>query len=217
MESEPLTLRSAYEYIKKELIGNYSDREIYSLGYLLLENIMSRKRHELMLYPSEIVSSGHMTEINRMLQRLKKGEPVQHILGYAEFCDLELKVTRDVLVPRPETEELVLWILELLRNDDTEKGQAQLICDIGTGSGCIALALKKALPGACLVGTDISPRAVEVARENASRHSLDVHFLLHDILSQEWPEEYPSPDIIVSNPPYIPVRERQNLEIRVLY
>ena len=168
-----------------------------------------------MLYPSEIVSSGHMDEINRMLHRLKKGEPVQHILGYAEFCELELKVSREVLVPRPETEELVFWILELHRNADPVKSRAPLICDIGTGSGCIALALKKGLPDSIIMGTDISPKAIEVARENAARHHLDVHFLVHDILSQQWPVVYASPDIIVSNPPYIPRKERHNLEIRV--
>jgi len=168
-----------------------------------------------MLYPTETVSPHYMDAINGMLHRLKKGEPLQHILGYAEFCELELRVSPDVLVPRPETEELVHWILELLRNADPVKSRAPLICDIGTGSGCIALALKKELPDSLIMGTDISPEAIEMARENAARHYLDVHFLVHDILSQQWPEEYTSPDIIVSNPPYIPLRERQNLEIRV--
>jgi len=174
-----------------------------------------------MLHHSETISSGHMSELNRMLQRLVKGEPIQHILGYTEFGGLELKVTRDVLIPRPETEELVLWILETMRGNDPvtvqDHGSAQdpLICDIGTGSGCIALALKKELPGSEIVGTDIFPLALELARENAALHSLEVQFLLHDILTQEWPEEYSSPDIVVSNPPYIPVRERRDLEIRV--
>ena len=213
MNTEPPPVRSAYEYIKKELSGIYSDREIYSLSNLLLEHILGKKRHELRLHPPEI-SPENINELYRMISRLQQGEPVQHILGYTEFCDLKLKVTPDVLVPRPETEELVHWILECTGSIIQENNDP-VIMDIGTGSGCIALTLKKNIPASTVVGTDNSAEALQVARENAIRHSLDVRFLRHDILKQEWPDDCPSPDIIVSNPPYVPFRERKYLEKRV--
>lgn len=200
------TIRSAYEYIKKGLSGIYPDREIHSIASLVLEHLLKKERHELMLDPSERIAPETDRQIREMVPHLRSGKPVQHILGFAHFFDMELKVCPAVLIPRPETGELVAWVLEEV--DDPEP----VIWDIGTGSGCIALALKKNLPGSVLIATDDAEEALAVARENAVMLGLDIRFIRHDILGEEWPDGLPGPDIIVSNPPYIPIGEKSALD-----
>ena len=204
------SVRSAYEYIKKELAGIYSEREILSLCYIILEHKLELKRHEIMLYPEALVTDATFNQISEMIHQLKEEIPIQHILGSVEFCGLSIRVTPDVLIPRPETEELVSWITE------NENDQELVVLDIGTGSACIALALKMHFHHSVIYASDISAEALSVAKDNAGHHQLSIHFLEHDVLKEDFSLEKSSVDLIVSNPPYIKVSEKSFMEKRVL-
>lgn len=151
---------------------------------------------------------------HELLPRLLNMEPVQYVLEHSWFCDLKIKVTPDVLIPRPETEELVAIILK-----ENKKPNAHII-DIGSGSGCIAIALKKKLPSATVTGIDISQKAVDLARLNALRLRLAVNFHQMDIFTYpdhtDFMHTYEPFDVIVSNPPYIPTSEKEKMHANVV-
>ncbi|MCC7244238.1 MAG: peptide chain release factor N(5)-glutamine methyltransferase [Saprospiraceae bacterium] len=135
----------------------------------------------------------------QILPRLQAGEPVQYVLGEADFFGLKFEVNPSVLIPRQETEELVAWALEILKKSPVKQPR---ILDIGTGSGCIAITLKKKMPNATVTALDVSPDALKTATRNAERLQTDIRWIKADILSEEeWPQE--TFDLIVSNPPYI--------------
>ena len=157
----------------------------------------------------------NIPNIEIILQKLRAHVPIQYIFGHTEWMGLDLRVTSATLIPRPETAELVEWVLQVADRDKPLK-----VLDIGTGSGCIALALKKAAPNWNVTGLDISEDALKVAKENAGRNNAEVHWLQADILSPQCPIAS-SPhrlhfDIIVSNPPYICNREKKDMDARVL-
>ncbi|WP_081165988.1 peptide chain release factor N(5)-glutamine methyltransferase [Lactococcus garvieae] len=154
----------------------------------------------------EDISETDLAKLKSIAQRLKNNEPPQYIVGWAEFCDLKLAVDERVLIPRPETEELVQMIL--LDNDDYPMS----VLDIGTGSGAIALSLAKARKHWELTASDISEEALEIARQNASTHRLKVNFLKSDVF-ENLQERY---DIIVSNPPYIAYEETYEMDQSVI-
>jgi len=143
------------------------------------------------------------------LSELQIGRPLQHITGFMEFMNLRIAVNEHVLIPRPETEELCTLAINENKNEDQLK-----ILDIGTGSGCIALALKKHLPYSAVTAIDISEKALELAEENAKRINLDIAFLNLDILNTDvgLHQEF---DIIISNPPYIPISEKEAIHVNV--
>lgn len=145
--------------------------------------------------------------LKNAIERLKKAEPIQYILGQTEFCDLTFNVNPSVLIPRPETSELVKWIVE-----ENKKGQTNIL-DIGTGSGCIAISLAKMLPKAQVTAWDISPRAIETAESNNRLNGTKVTFVEQDIFTASEEATY---DIIVSNPPYIKEVEKRNMQRNVL-
>lgn len=145
--------------------------------------------------------------LKNAIERLKKAEPIQYILGQTEFCDLTFNVNPSVLIPRPETSELVKWIVE-----ENKKGQTNIL-DIGTGSGCIAISLAKMLPNAQVTAWDISPRAIETAESNNRLNGTKVTFVQQDIFTASEEATY---DIIVSNPPYIKEVEKRNMQRNVL-
>jgi release factor glutamine methyltransferase len=142
-----------------------------------------------------------------MVDRCVAGEPLQHVLGYADFRDLRLRVSPAVMVPRPETEEVVEAALALIEDVETPR-----VLDVGTGSGCIALALKHERPDARVQAWDVSPDALAVARDNADRLGLDVHVAQVDLFEDAATESLRKPvDLLVSNPPYIPDDEAETL------
>ncbi len=145
----------------------------------------------------------------QILEELKNGKPIQYVLGEDEFYGLTFKVNQNVLIPRPETEELV----DLIINDN--KNQRVTILDIGTGSGCIAVSLQKKLPNALVSGLDISENAIELAKKNAQLNHVSIGFSIDDALKLK-PKNYPKYDIIVSNPPYIASAEKQDMCLQVL-
>lgn len=155
-------------------------------------------------------SQANQEQLNEIQARLLAGEPVQYILEQADFYGLKLKVSPAVLIPRQETEELVALIVEHCGKRFTGR-----ILDVGTGSGCIPIALKKQLPNAQISACDISTGALEISEFNAQKYQLDVQFFICDILNQERRNLLPTYDIIISNPPYIPRKEAVLMPDRV--
>jgi release factor glutamine methyltransferase len=191
-----------------ELSSLYDVKEIESFFYLILESFHRKKRIDLALEPEMEMDALQLLRWESAMAELKKQKPIQYILGETEFYGLPFLVNENVLIPRPETEELVALILE------EEKGKREerkvRILDIGTGSGCIPIALKQNLPEAEVSAIDVSEKALALAMKNAELNQVDVHFRLQDILSTEDLGE--SFDIIVSNPPY--VRHLEKIEIQ---
>jgi release factor glutamine methyltransferase len=183
---------------------------------LLLLHTLGRDRTWLYAHPEELVSEGDAQRFQALLTRRAAGEPTQHLTGKQEFWGLEFEVTPDVLIPRPETEHVIEVALDRLAvreiragRKPTLTGDGLHIIDVGTGSGCIAIALAKELPGARIIATDISAAALAVARRNATRHSVEdrMAFLQLSLLTQP-AGKY---GLIVSNPPYIGHKEKETL------
>lgn len=193
-----LTVKDFKNLICRELNSIYSFNEILSIYSILLQNRVNISKVEAALYPEKVIESQQLLED---LKRLKKAEPIQYIIGVAPFRNLELRVTPDTLIPRPETEELV----ELIVSDPTLNKRNHLqILDIGTGTGAIAISLKQKFPEADLYATDFSTRALQVAKANAEKYRLKINWIHHDILRDPINILPQSVDFIVSNPPYIP-------------
>ncbi len=205
-------MEDAVAYMKEALGEIYPKRELSSMIRLIMERVCHVPAYQLLAgikrEPSEIESK----EIQDIVSRLKTAEPLQYIIGIADFYSLEFEVTPSVLIPRPETEELVDMILH--EHADLEGG----ILDVGTGSGCIAITLSKHLPNANVTGIDISPEALSVARRNAERNEVNTAFRQADILSSEptMPFLPTNFDLIVSNPPYVMEQEKATMEKNVL-
>ena len=192
----------------KELGKLYPKEEIDSFFYELIDHYLSLQKFILVLQPNYVVGKAEELPLFTALERLKQEEPLQQITGKAYFRNLELKITKETLIPRPETEELVSWIIA-----DSNIAEPQRILDIGTGSGCIALSLAQELPRAKVTAVDISKKALRVAKENAIHNNVEVTFKEFDVLSGNFTRELQGPwDVIVSNPPY--VRELEKEEIR---
>jgi len=178
---------------------------------MILERCCSIPQQRLLFDKDIQISDTQKQDIEAIVTRLKNQEPIQYILGTACFYDLDFNVTPDVLIPRPETEELVERILERHRQQDIR------ILDIGTGSGCIAVTLAAHLPEARVIAADVSPGALATAAGNAAKNGVTVHFIETDILTRKALEDIPGVfDVIVSNPPYVKPSEKESMEANVL-
>jgi len=189
----------------QELDALYAKEEIDTFFYRLIEHYLNLERFILVLKPNLTLSKEEEQPLFEGLSQLKLEKPLQYILGEAHFMDLSLKVNEHVLIPRPETEELVQWVIDEIRDGKSEIR----ILDIGTGSGCIAIALAKALPKSKIYAMDISKKALEVAMQNAAMNQVAIEFIQADIFNMDFNENF---DVIVSNPPY--VRESEKEEMR---
>jgi release factor glutamine methyltransferase len=183
--------------------------EIDQFFYLTLEKMHQLKRVDLALNPHFEISLEEQKQWDSILTQLKTQKPIQYILGETSFYGLTFEVNEHTLIPRPETEELVQWILETNSTNSPLK-----ILDIGTGSGCIPVALKKNLNQAAVFGLDVSEKALEVATKNASMNLVDVTFIQKDILATTAFDHYFS--VIVSNPPYVRELEKKDIKSNVL-
>lgn len=195
-------------YIISELRGFYPEEELRELAYWIIEETTGMTRTQILTADK---GTKNIPNIEIILQKLRTHEPIQYIFGHTEWMGLDLCVTPATLIPRPETAELVEWVLSVC---DTH--QPLRVLDIGTGSGCIAIALKKAAPKWQVMGIDISEEALAVAKENATRNKVEVNWLQADILSPIAHCPLPIADIIVSNPPYICNSEKKDMDARVL-
>jgi len=190
----------------KELESIFPKTEIDTFFFLLIEEYLELQRIDFTLQPTLEIPSEKYDLLDTALARLQKEEPIQYILGKTEFYGYPFKINENTLIPRPETEELVEWIL----NEVKDNKQQLSILDIGTGTGCIPISLKKNLPSANVSAIDVSEEALKVAKKNASLNKAEITFIHQDILQTEsLPEQY---DVIVSNPPY--VRELEKVEIK---
>lgn len=199
-------------YIHNSLKEIYSPGEIGSFTRLIMERICGIQPHKLLFGKDTELSDTEKSGIREIVERLKKSEPIQYIFGIADFYGLEFTVNPTVLIPRPETEELVELIIRDFEN------QSPKILDIGTGSGCIAITLRKFLKSAEVIAVDISENALITARKNAKKNNAPITFIRTDILSQD-KSVMDIPflfDVIVSNPPYVKESEKKAMEKNVL-
>ena len=204
-------MQSTIESIKNQLSSFYPDSEIKSFIRLIFAHVCKTEPHEILVCKDKKISANEQSEIKRIINSLKEYKPIQYILGETEFFGLNFLVNESVLIPRPETEELV----ELILNN--HKNEAPRILDIGVGSGCIAIALAKNIPNASVVAIDISEKALLVAKENASKNNVELDFYQQDILAEISEEIFAKKfDIIVSNPPYITPKEKDIMHDNVL-
>lgn len=204
-----MTLKEIKDAFSKELKHIYSIEESQVILNYILIDALEIPKLVILSQPQLELDKNQLEKIQIFLKDLKKGIPIQHLLGTAHFYNMVLKVTPDVLIPRQETEELVDWVIR------ENKGKSLKIIDVCTGSGCIALALKKHLPESEVTAIDISEKALNIARENASKLNLDITFKKADVLKLEKELEPGVYDIIVSNPPYIPLAEKDHVQKNV--
>lgn len=196
----------------KELAPFYDAYEAESFFYLILEDKHQLRQIDLALNHELTFSENDFVVWDSLLAQLKQEVPIQYLLGKTSFYGLDFEVNENVLIPRPETEELVEWIVN--ENAADNKTRKIKILDIGTGSGCIAISLAKNLPNAEVYGFDVSKKAIETAKRNAINNKVDVTFLFQDVLELE--ELRCKFDVIVSNPPYVRNLEKEEIKKNVL-
>ena len=218
-------IQSQISAIQSRLLPCYPADEANALAWWIAEELTGLSRTELQFGCKDTNFSSHMQEIETIIDRLLHFEPIQYIFGHTLWNGLDLKVTPSTLIPRPETAELVERIN--LKSEILNLKSQIHVLDVGTGSGCIAIALKKAHPEWSVTGIDISPEAIEVARENAKRNGVEVDFYVADILSPSMGESEGASnlkfqisnlqyDVVVSNPPYICESEKVSMKSNVL-
>lgn len=203
-----MRLKDIQDIYHKELDELYGKNEVDSFFNLVMEHYLKLDRIHLFMEPEYAITKTEEQPFFEALSRLKLEEPVQYILGETEFFGLPFKVSKDTLIPRPETEELVALIIE-----DSKK-EPYKILDIGTGSGCIAISLAKNLSESKVSALDVSEAALDLAKQNAELNNVDVEFILDDILKPE--HSASNYDIIVSNPPYVRNLEKAEIQSNVL-
>jgi release factor glutamine methyltransferase len=206
-----MTIKELYRNFLVSLQQEYSLSEATSITNWVFEKMVSLKRSDILKNPDKVITPAANEIIQLALQQLLQHKPVQYVLGEAWFYNMKLKVNEHVLIPRPETEELV----EQLINDRKSKLTDPAILDIGTGSGCIPIAIKKNLPAALVTTIDISEKAKALAIENAILHNAHITFRQMDFLKEKNWDILPMFDIIISNPPYIPLNEKEKLSKNV--
>lgn len=203
------TLAFIQSEMRRQLAPVYSPRELQQVVFELLEHF-GFTRVQVITYPDAKLSETDYEQLQLMLKRLADGEPLQYVVGTEWFMDMPFSVCRDVLIPRPETEELVRLIV------DRCKRPSPRIADVGTGSGCIAVSLAKLIDGAQVTAVDVSASAIEVARRNAEQNGAQVEFVCQSIFDDNQPFAPSSLDIVVSNPPYVTETDKNQMSRNVL-
>lgn len=209
VKNDIMQLKSLQNFFKNGLMGYYPNEEIDTFFYRICSMHLKLKRIDISL-KSEMIITNHTFEYFEMvIERLLNYEPIQYILGSTLFFGSDFIVNKEVLIPRPETEELISWVLEQLDPDKSIK-----ILDIGTGSGCIAISLAKQLPTADVYAMDISLGALSIAKKNAEANGVVIQFIEASIL--DWESQDLFFDVIVSNPPYVRKSEKEMMSPNVL-
>lgn len=203
-------MKAGIASIRKELDGIYSREEIESLIFLIFEKIKGFSRTQFLLASEKEITPEEKLKIDQIIARLKRHEPIQYILGETAFYGLPFRTVPGTLIPRPETEELVHWIVQ--ENQQTKP----VIFDMGTGTGCIAVTLRKNIPDSTVWACDISPVCTEAARKNAALNDTKISVFEFNILNFSPAIEFPQFDVIVSNPPYVRESEKQRMQKNVL-
>ena len=209
-----MLLKEIKNIFHKELDDSYPKEEVASFFYMLIEHYLGLERFVLAIQPNLTVTKEEEQPLFEALSQLRIHRPIQYIIGTSNFMGMNFSVDEDVLIPRPETEGLVRWIVEEVGlNEDAKEGNKPTILDIGAGSGCIAISLAKNLPSYEVHALDVSPEALQIARKNAQANKVDVNFLQIDILDIE--DSVIKYDLIVSNPPYVREQEKKAMRKNV--
>jgi release factor glutamine methyltransferase len=203
----PMMIHEAAKQIYDELRTIYEEGEASAIGEWVMEHLTGSKQTDRVVQREKSLSIEQEKQLNEYTARLLTYEPVQYVLHESWFCGLKFYVDQNVLIPRPETEELVEWVITNCKFPVDKLS----ILDIGSGSGCIPIALKRKLRKADLWSCDISEAALQVARKNAATLGADVTFILLDFLDTERRKQLSSFDIIISNPPYVPEKDKQQM------
>ena len=198
------------DYFKQSLIDLYDEDEAQSIFFITIDSLLNYNRSAFLVNKQRLITDAEFAAFENVISSLKSGKPIQYILGEAYFYGLKFKVNQAVLIPRPETEELVEWILDEIANSLEIN-----ILDIGTGSGCIAIALKRNQPLANVYALDIAIDTIATAKENALLNNAEIFFITDDILNSTTSFDKKI-DIIISNPPYIKEDEKQAMHQNVL-
>ena len=203
-------VRNIIGLFHEELDGLYGSGEVGVFCEMLFEAFLGWDKVRLLTSKEQTIDQSDLLRFHWALEDLKRQRPIQHIIGYTDFCGCRIAVSHDVLVPRPETEEIVNWIITNHSSLITHR-----CLDLCTGSGCIAIALKKAFPAAEVAGVDVSAAALEMARQNAKNNGVDICFMQADVLNgvDGLSGSY---GLIVSNPPYVMEKERAQMAANVL-
>lgn len=212
-----MTIPEARHKMKYNLKSIYEEQEAMNITDLAIEYLTGKSRTELIKNKEMIFPVDQFEIFNQVIERLKQNEPIQYILGEARFAGMKFHVDKTVLIPRPETEELVNWVINTLQRWQIPKSRNYKIIDIGTGSGCISIALRKQLPQifetwAC----DINDQVLTIARKNADELQALVDFVAMDFLDAAQRRQLPQVDVIVSNPPYVPLRDKNGMKSNVV-
>ncbi len=213
MENKPVLVKDIIGEFRKYLVRQNGEKEVMQFVYLLFEAWEGWTKARVQLDKETSLTEESAIRFRIALEDLKKNRPIQYIIGETWFCGLKFKVTPDVLIPRPETEELV----ELAERDIRQAGYRNpAVLDIGTGSGCIAISLRKKFPSSTITAVDISVAALRIASENAALNDCNIQFIQADILNRKGWSDLSSYHIIIANPPYITEKEKSRMEKNVL-
>ena len=223
-------MQKTIQLLKQSLTSLYDSRETNAIISLLLEEVCGISRTEMIMHPDRVLDSKHAETLQQYAARLAKGEPVQYVLGYEYFMGQKFFVNPDVLIPRPETSELINWIVDNYVEKPADKSEnvedkpvdnSLNIVDIGTGSGCIAISLARLIHNSTVLGLDLSTGALKTAQKNADAMNIkNISFEQIDILAYQ-DKTYSHPnvdkfDVIVSNPPYVMNKEKEGMDKNVL-
>lgn len=201
-----MNIRSIRQHFRTVLSSRYAENEARIITDWVLEDLAQIKRSDMIVQPDYELSESTTIQLEEALAALNSGKPIQYVLGKARFDGSDFIVNESVLIPRPETEELVNWAAETVKERNLTTA-----LDVGTGSGCIAISLKKKMPDLNMTAVDVSPEALVTAQANSKRMEVQVDFLLFDFLDESTWDKIPDIDLLISNPPYIPISEKQEL------
>lgn len=207
-----MEIGEAYKYILSSLSENYEQRELKNIAQMVIEFLTGFSNTERIIYKNKLLSKYQVKHLKKIVIDLEKNKPIQYILQEAWFAGMKFFVNESVLIPRPETEELVEWIFE--QKNKIEWNEAGIL-DLGTGSGCIAIALKKKLHRIPVSALDYQLKIINLAKKNAAANSVQIKFYKKDMLNIDRMHSLPVFDLIVSNPPYVLKKEIHEMHARV--
>ena len=205
-----MNLSTFYRNFIRGLQPIYSDHEAANITNMCFEKIAGVTKSDVIKNPDLILTTDQFEELNNSLAELLIHKPVQYVLGEVWFYKLKFKVDKNVLIPRPETEELVNEVFDFIKQSSSQK-----IIDIGTGSGCISISIKKEFPETLVTAIDVDEKAVSIAKKNASLHQTEINFVQINFLDTSNWNQFETFDIIISNPPYIPIAENATMDKNV--